>query len=163
MSVPAVVEQKLSSIIKWGLFLLLPLPLYVSSSMLFPFITGRNFGFRIGIELLVILWAALLVLSREYRPQLTWLTRSVLILLFIVTIADILGPNPYRSFWSNYERMEGLVALIHMVLFYLIVSTVFRSWKDWRLYLYGSTAVSLIVSLVGLSQKLGLTRVYQGG
>src|SRR3990167_4988068 len=88
-------ESRLSALLKWGLFLLLPLPLYVSSSMLFPFITGRNFGFRIGIELLVIIWAALLVLSREYRPQLTWLTRSLLVLLFVVTIADILGPNTY--------------------------------------------------------------------
>jgi hypothetical protein len=156
-------ERRLATVLKWGLFLLLPLPLYISSSMLFPFITGRNFGFRILVELLVIGWVGLLILSREVRPQLTWLTRSVLVLLFVVTVADILGANPYRSFWSNYERMEGLLALIHMVLFYLLISSVFRNWKDWRWYLLASTGVSLIVSSIAFSQKLGWTKVYQGG
>ncbi|HEY4523498.1 MAG TPA: O-antigen ligase family protein [Candidatus Paceibacterota bacterium] len=160
---PIVVEKRMPAFLKWGLFLLLPLPLYTSSLMLFPFITGRNFGFRILVELLVIVWAGLLILSREYRPQLTWLTRSVILFLFVVTLADILGANPYRSFWSNYERMEGLLMILHVVLFYLLVTTAFRRFQDWKWYFLGSTAVSVIVSFFGLSQKLGLTRVFQGG
>src|SRR3989338_11065520 len=94
-------ESRLSALLKWGLFLLLPLPLYISSSMLFPFITGRNFGFRIILEILAIGWVGLLVLSSNYRPRLTPLVKSVLIFLFIFTLSYILGANPYRSFWSN--------------------------------------------------------------
>ena len=156
-------ESRLSALLKWGLFLLLPLPLYISSSMLFPFITGRNFGFRIIVELLVILWVGLLALSKEHWPRLSWLTKSVILFLFIVTLADILGANPYRSFLSNYERMEGLVALIHMALFFMLISSVFRRFSDWRLYLYSSTAISILVASVGLAQKFGLTTSYQGG
>ncbi len=158
-----IIERRLSAFLRWGLFLLLPLPLYTASSMLFPFITGRNFAFRIIVELLVVLWVGLMALSKDYWPRLSWLTKSVILFLFIVTLADILGANPYRSFWSNYERMEGLLALIHMVLFFMLISSVLQRFVDWRRYLYGSIAVSVIVSLVGLSQKLGLTRVYQGG
>ena len=156
-------ESRLSALLKWGLFLLLPLPLYISSSMLFPFITGRNFGFRIIVELLVILWVGLLALSKGYWPRLSWLTKGIILFLFIVTLADILGANPYRSFWSNYERMEGLLALIHMTLFFMLISSVFRKFSDWRLYIYGSTAVSILVACVGLAQKFGLTTSYQGG
>ncbi|MBI2096666.1 MAG: O-antigen ligase family protein [Candidatus Sungbacteria bacterium] len=163
MILPSVLRRSLTTILKWGLFLLLPLPLYISSSMLFPFITGRNFGFRIIIELLVVAWVGLLVLSQEYRPRLTPLVKAVILFLFVVTLADVLGANPYRSLWSNYERMEGWLALVHMVLFFLIMGTVFRRFFDWKLYIYGSTAVSIVVAFIGLSQKLGLTRSYQGG
>ena len=156
-------ESRLSALLKWGLFLLLPLPLYVSSSMLFPFITGRNFGFRIIVELLVILWVGLLVLSKEYRPRPSLLTGSVICFLFVITLADILGANSYRSFWSNYERMEGLLAIIHMALFFLLASSVFRKLSDWKMYLYGSTIISVIVSFIALSQKLGITKSLQGG
>ncbi|MBI2055012.1 MAG: O-antigen ligase family protein [Candidatus Sungbacteria bacterium] len=156
-------ERYLSNTIKTGLYFILPLPLYISTSMLFPFITGRNFAFRIIIEILAIAWVGLLVMSREYRPRLTPLVKAVIVLLFIVTLADILGVNPYRSFWSNYERMEGLLGLIHMVLFFLIAASMFRKVSDWRLYLYGSSIVSVFVALTALFQNLGLARSYQGG
>ena len=158
-----VLNQRLSAAVKWGLFLLLPLPLYISSSMLFPFITGRNFGFRIILEILAIGWVGLLVLSSNYRPRLTPLVKSVLIFLFIVTLADILGANPYRSFWSNYERMEGLLAILHLVLFFLMASSLFKKLSDWKIYFYASTAVSVVVSYTALLQKLGYTQSLQGG
>ena len=156
-------ERYLSNTIKTGLYFILPLPLFISTSMLFPFITGRNFAFRIIIEILAIAWVGLLFLSREYRPRLTPLVRAVILLLFVVTLADILGPNPYRSFWSNYERMEGLLGLIHMVLFFIIALSVFRKFSDWRWYLYGSSVVSAVVAFIGLLQKFGITQSYQGG
>jgi hypothetical protein len=43
-------------IVKIGLFIIPFLPLYVSSSMLFPFITGKNFAFRIITEVIFIFW-----------------------------------------------------------------------------------------------------------
>src|SRR3989344_6130517 len=158
-----VLNQRLSAAVKWGLFLLLPLPLYISSSMLFPFITGRNFGFRIILEILAIGWVGLLVLSSNYRPRLTPLVKRVLIFLFIVTLADILGANPYRSFWSNYERMEGLLAILHLTLFFLMASSLFKKLSDWKIYFYASTAVSVVVSYTALLQKLGYTQSLQGG
>ncbi|MBI3627229.1 MAG: O-antigen ligase family protein [Candidatus Sungbacteria bacterium] len=156
-------EIWLSNIVKWGLFLILPLPLVVWGIFLFPYITGRNFLFRILIEILAALWVGLLVLSKTYRPRLTWLTRAVAVFLFVVTLADLFGINPYRSFWSNNERMEGLIALLHMVLFYFIASSVFRKYTHWKAFFYTSTAISLLVALYGLAQKFGLAQSIQGG
>lgn len=156
-------QRYLTLAIKVGLYIVPFLTLYISSSMLFPFITGRNFGFRIIIELVSIAWVGLLVLSPEHRPRLTWLERAVIALLFVVTLADILGPNPYRSFWSNYERMEGWLGLAHMTLFFFIVISVFRKFTEWRNYIYWSLGASVLVSLVAVAQKFGLTQSYQGG
>lgn len=160
---PIELERILSRIVRWGLFLVLVLPLYISSSLLFPFITGRNFAFRIIIEVIAVAWVGLLFLSREYWPKLSGLNRAILAFLFIVTLADVLGANPYRSLWSNYERMEGLMMIVHMVLFFFILVSVFRKFSQWRWYVYASSAVSIIVAFIGILQKLGLTRSYQGG
>lgn len=160
---PRIFQDNLSTVFRWGIFLLLPLPLYIPSSMLFPFITGRNFGFRILIEILAVGWVGLMALSRDHRPRLTPLVKAVILLFFVATIADLLGANPYRSFWSNYERMEGLIGLMHMVLFFLMLPSAFRSFKQWRTYFYGSSIVSLLVASVAIAQKFGLTRSYQGG
>ncbi len=156
-------ERYLASAIRLGLFLVPVLPLYISSTMLFPFISGRNFAFRIIIELLVVLWAGLLVLSAEYRPRLSPLVRSVIVFLFVVTLADFLGANVYRSIWSNYERMEGLFMILHMVGFFFIILSVFREFFHWRWFIYASSIVSMIVAFIGILQKLGITRSFQGG
>lgn len=160
---PRDLEQLLSRITRWGIFILPVLPLFVSTSMLFPFITGRNFAFRVIIEILAAAWVGLLCLSREFRPRLTPLTRALIAFIFVVTLADLLGVNPYRSFWSNYERMEGLLALLHMALFFFIAGSVFRKIDHWRNLLYTSSAVSVLVSFTALLQKLGISQAYQGG
>lgn len=161
--VPARLERNFATVVRWGLYLPLILPLYVSSSMLFPYITGRNFAFRIIIELLVIAWVGLISISSEFRPKLTPLVKSVIVFLFVVTLADLLGANPYRSFWSNYERMEGLIAIIHMALFFLMLSSVFTKYSDWRRYIYISTGISVMVAAAGIFQKIGYLTSTQGG
>ena len=93
-------------IVKIGLWVVPFLPLYVASSMLFPFITGKNFAFRIIIEIIFAFWAGLAVARSEYRPRLTPLFKIITAFTAIVFLADLLSPHPYRSFFSNYERME---------------------------------------------------------
>lgn len=156
-------ERYLFWAVKGGFFVIPFLALYISSSMLFPFITGRNFAFRIIIELLAICWVGLMFLSESYRPRLTPLTKNVLIFLLTVTLADILGINFYRSFWSNYERMEGLIGLLHTCLLYFVASSVFISFRDWRQWLYASGLASLLVAGAGFLQRLGILHSFQGG
>lgn len=156
-------ERFLAGSINVLLWIIPLLPLYISSSMLFPFITGRNFAFRIIVEVLFLLWVGLAVVSEQYRPKLTPLVRALLIFIFVVALADIFGVNPYRSLWSNYERMEGLIGLLHMVVFFFITSSLFKKITTWRLYLYGSSVVSFIVAVIGVSQRLGFTKSFQGG
>ena len=95
------------------------LPLYISYSMPFPYITGRNFAFRILVEIATALWIPLAVADKRYRLDSSFLTLSVFTFTFTIGIADMFGINPYNSFWSNYERMEGYVTILHL-LFYFI-------------------------------------------
>ena len=59
--------MKTSNILKYfiyGCLFLIPfIPLVVTSSMYFPFITGKNFSFRILSEIIIGLWGVLAVLD----------------------------------------------------------------------------------------------------
>lgn len=146
-----------------GLFLVPFVPLYVSTSMFFPYITGKNFAFRI-IILIAACASALLVLRRpEYRPKYSRVLVMVTAFLVIVGIADLFGLYPFRSFWSNYERMEGYVNLLHVFAFFLIALVLLTKERLWGWLMHTSLFVSLLLSGYGFLQTRGMFVSGQGG
>ncbi|MFY9463308.1 MAG: O-antigen ligase family protein [Candidatus Sungiibacteriota bacterium] len=155
-------EQVLGWIVKIGLWLIPLLPLYISSSMLFPYITGKNFTFRIIVEIIFAAWIGLAILKAEYRPRLTPLFKIITIFVGIVFLADLLSPNPYRSFFSNYERMEGFMMIGHLYLYFVMLVSMFRTRRDWLVFFHVSLAASIGALYYGLLQRLGLRQSIQG-
>jgi len=141
------------SFIKIFIFLIPLLPLYVSSSMAFPYTTGKNFAFRILVELATVLWIGLMVSNKEYRPRNSTILLAVLAFTFIVGLADLLGANPYNSFWSGYERMEGYITILHLAFYFLIIKSVMRTRRDWMIFFNLFVIASILVSLYALYQK----------
>ena len=149
--------------VTWGIFLIPFIPLIISFSFFFPFITGKNFAFRILAELLFGGWLVLILYNRAYRPKFSWLLASVAAFVGIIALADIFGENPAKSIWSNFERMEGLVTLIHLFLYFLIAGTVLNSEKLWTWFLNTSVGVSGVLGVYGLFQLAGFITINQGG
>ncbi len=151
---PMVLSRKLESYslcgIKGLIFLMPFLPLYVTPSMLFPYISGKNFAFRIMVELAAALWLGLISINKEYRLSSSPMILSILFFTFIVGLADLFGVNPYKSFWSNYERMEGYITILHLMLYFMIIKSVFRSARDWKIFFNICVAVSVLVSAYAL-------------
>jgi O-antigen ligase len=131
--------------------------------MLFPFITGKNFFFRILIEIVFACWVVLALKNPSYRPKFSWVLGSFAIFLVIVAIADMLGENPSKSFWSNFERMEGLLSLIHLFLYFVVLSSVFETKKIWNWFLGTWVGVSVIMCIYSLFQLAGKITINQGG
>jgi O-antigen ligase len=121
--------------------------------MIFHYVTGKNFAFRILIELAVILWLGLIILRKEYRPKNSILLSLILIFTFIVGLANLLGVNPYNSFWSNYERMEGYITILHLLMYFIIIRSIFRTKKDWMIFFNMFLLSSVCVSLYALYFK----------
>src|SRR5229473_325638 len=130
-----------------GIFAIVFVPLvYAPDSMYFPFITGKNFMFRIVVELMS---AALLILAyrdASYRPRKSWMLIALCIFVVVLTIADIFGENFYHSFWSNYERMEGLIGHLHLLAYFVILSVMLTTEKLWERFFQASLGVSVIVA-----------------
>ncbi len=139
------------------------IPFIVSSSMFFPFITGKNFTFRILTEILFAGWLILLFNHPEYRPRFNKLTIAVLSLLGILTLATVFGENPYKSFWSNFERMEGLVTHIHLAAYFLVASSLLSTTKLWRRFFQTSLIASVGMVFYALVQISGGAVINQGG
>lgn len=145
------------------IFLVPFIPLIITSSMYFPFITGKNFAFRILTEIIIGLWAILAVRDAKYRPKFSLITWCVLAFVAIIALADAFGVYPYKSFWSNYERMEGLVALLHLLGLFFAVSSVLKTEKLWSRFFHTSIGVSVIMGIYGLFQLSGAITINQGG
>jgi hypothetical protein len=66
----------MTSVAKWvalgALFLIPFLPLVVANDMFFPFITGKNFWFRILVECALGAWVLLAIADPAYRPKFSW-------------------------------------------------------------------------------------------
>src|SRR3989338_2306319 len=146
-----------------GALFLVPLaPLVVANTFFFPFITGKAFYLRVVIEIASVAWLALALLDREYRPRFSWIGAAVVGFVVWMFIADAFAPNAAKAFWSNFERMEGWVLLVHLLGFFFAASAVLRVEKKWRAWFLWSLIVAVIISGHALFQLAGSTAIHQG-
>ena len=59
----------LKVIVFGGLFIIPFLTLHVADSYFFPYITGKNFDFRIIVDLVFVAWVVLALADAKYRPR----------------------------------------------------------------------------------------------
>ncbi len=146
-----------------GALFLLPLtPLIVIDSFFFPFITGKAFYLRILIEVAVAGWVVLALLDKEYRPRFSWVGASVVGFVLWMFVADAFAPNALKAFWSNFERMEGWVLLVHLLGFFFAASAVLRVEKAWRAWFLTSLGVAVVISGYAFLQLAGALSIHQG-
>ena len=117
-------HHPLEKILRWvaiaGIFFLPFIVLFVARSLFFPYITGKNFTFRILVELIGACWLALAIVYPLYRPRRSWIFLALTVFVVAIGLADVLGVNPAKSLWSNYERMDGWVTLAHLFVYFEI-------------------------------------------
>ena len=146
-----------------GIFISPFIAFLVPNSMFFPFITGKGFAFRILVEILFGLYAFLALSNPDYRPKSSWITKSVLLFIAVMFVADIFGANPYKSIWSNYERMEGFVLIAHLAMYYVVLSSVLNTRQLWERFFNTWIISSIVMSLYAVMQLAGTIVISQGG
>ncbi len=142
-------------VIRIGLFVVPFVPLYIASGLFFPYITGKAFAFRIIVEVIFALWIGLALFDPQYRLRRTPILLSVLAFLAVVSLATIFAVNPARSFWSNYERMEGLIAYLHFGAYFLVLAHVFTK-RHWKIFFNCFIVAGFFEALYVFAQKFGL-------
>lgn len=146
-----------------GALFLIPLaPLIVVNGFFFPFITGKAFYLRTLIEIAVAGWVVLALLDAAYRPRFSWIGAAAVLFVVWMFVADAFALNAMKAFWSNFERMEGWVLLIHLLGFFFAASAVLRVEKKWRAWFLTSLAVSVVISGYALLQLAGVFAIHQG-
>lgn len=157
------IENLLKYIVFVGLFAIPFVPLIISKSLFFPFITGKAFYFRVIVEIIFAAWLLLALRDKEYRPRFSWVLGSVFVFILSIGLADIFSENSFKSFWSNYERMEGFIGILHFAMMFVVAGSVLKTQSVWNKLLATSVGVSLIMSIYSLFQIFGFITINQGG
>ncbi len=137
-----------------GLFLVPFVPFLVSSTFFFPYITTKVFAWRAIVEVVFAAWLVLALWDPAYRPKRSIVFYSVFAFLAVIGLADLFGADRVSSFWSNFERMEGYISLLHLGAFFLVIGSVF-SEDNWKTWWNTSLAASAIMAFYALLQVLG--------
>jgi O-antigen ligase/tetratricopeptide (TPR) repeat protein len=143
--------EKISSTVSWRAVIVVLLlasllvPVIVPSGFFFPYVVPRNLFFRVVVEV----GAAALVLSLCFGGKTLDLRSepifcSLVAFLAAASISAVFSPAPTHSFFGDFERMGGVWAWLHLVLFFLLLRTL-RD-EDWGWVLHGTLAVSLFIS-----------------
>ncbi|MFA6407413.1 MAG: O-antigen ligase family protein [Candidatus Paceibacterota bacterium] len=129
----------------------------VTTSTLFPFIVGKYVWFRSTVDIALILF--LLGLLFYDNQSLMWnrvkfvlkqpLVIAVSLFVFIFLLAGFFGVDPKMSFWSNFERGEGGLQLIHFWIWFTLLATLFKEEKDWQKLFGFSLVGGLLMILYG--------------
>ena len=156
----------LEQVLRWsviaGIFLLPFVPMIVATSMFFPYITGKNFAFRIIVECIAVAWLCLALVDARWRPKRSWILGIFALFILVMAIADAHGAYPFKSFWSNFERMDGWITIAHTFVYFVVATAVIRNEEIWRKLFQTSLVVSVGLSAYGLLQVLGVAALGQG-
>ena len=145
-----------------GIFLMPLIPFIVVPQLFFPFIGGKNFAFRIIVEIIFFAWAALATRNPDYRPRKTPILLAFVLFVATIFLSSLFSENFYASFCSNAERMDGLITHLHLLAYFIVMISVLKTEKLWRWFWHISIGVSIFLSIYGILQSFGIYETHQG-
>jgi len=157
-------ENKLLTALKIVLYSVFATPLIYVTGLFFPFIITKVAFFRLFVQIALSLYLSLLIIDfKKYKPRINTAFVLILALLGVNFLAAVFGLDFYRSFWSDFERMEGVVSLIYLTVYFFLLVNVFRQKKDWRTAVRIAVAVGFFASLYAITQKFSILPVFEAG
>lgn len=140
-------------ILQTGIIASLGIIFFVFTDLLFPYITSKQLPFNILMEVLLAIWLVFIWRYPEYRPKRSFISWGLIAYFLAVLASCAVSVDINLSFWGDAERMLGFFHLIHFLIFYFVLITVFRSWKEWRVLFALSVLAATIFSFIGLFGK----------
>ena len=150
------IDKYIPGIIFFGLSLILFMPLVVSPETVYPYVVGKSLWFKGIIYFISGLYLILLTSNKSYLPDKNFLILIFSIFVLIQALAALAGSSPVNSFWSNWERMEGVTDYFHWLLLIIVSSSVLRKEKSWIKLLKINVFAGFAVSLLGLLEFFDL-------
>jgi len=147
------ITSVLVGMISWLTYLILFTPLIISKKYFFPFVGPKSLFFMGLVEIIFFSWLFLIVFDPKYRPRLNILLIVLVLFLIVLIFSTFFGADVSRSFWSKFERMTGLLLWFHLFAFFLVISSVFKSEKDWFKIFAVSIFVATITSFIAIFSK----------
>ncbi len=130
----------------------------------FPFVITRTVFFRLLMQLGLSLYFLLLAMNyKKHKPRFSAAIVLVAIFFLVQLAAAIFGLDFYKSFWSDFERLEGVSSLIYLVIYLFLLQAFLKEKKYILFYVRLILISSVLVSLYGLAQKFNIIHVFESG
>jgi len=140
------------------LFLSLLTPLVVSRELLFPFVSGKIIYFRFMVQGALLFYLAAWITGPDRKEfQVAAIVKHPL----FISVAAFAGCYFLAGFWgvavkislfSNFERGEGGLQMLHYLAYFCLLLFVFRTPRAWRRFFVFSLIVALLVGIYGIGQ-----------
>ena len=143
--------------IRLGVLLILLTPFIYRMDTVFPFVVAKAIWSRSLIEIIFAMWVVLAMRCPEYRPSRSWLVMVFAVFVLAGLVTGFFGVSFQRSFWSNFERMQGVFDLVHWGALLFVLICIVRGATQWRLLLNAMVGAGLLAGLLGLAQRFGVS------
>lgn len=140
-------------------------PLIYIPGFYFPFIVPKVIFFRVLVELAFVLF--LILLARRAAPVQIGIFKNIYswlpaCLLLISAVASFFGIDPAHSFWSSFARMDGILTLLHVIIYTYLIGLIFNG-EDWEKFFRWNIWIGGVVALVAVGQWLNIPGLVHSG
>lgn len=143
-------ERIYLAIIEIGVYFALLSPFITNKNYFFPYVSPKTIFFRIIIDVILIAYVLLVIANRKYLPRINILIITLTVFLAVSILASFTGIDFNKSFWSTFERMTGILTLLHLFTFFVILAGVFKERKHWERILTVSIIIGVLVAFNAL-------------
>lgn len=116
--------------------------------------------FQSIMEIVFLFYGLLVLTNKNYLPKKSGLFLAFILFFFTEFASGILGINFFGSLFGNLTRTDGIILHLHLLLFFIVLISIFKEKEAWLKLLKISVVVASISSAVALSQKLGFHWFY---
>ena len=85
-----------------------------------------------------------------FRPRRAWLSIALVAYFAALALSCVFAFNRYRAFWGAQNRMGGLFSLAHFFVWYVMATSLLRTWRDWRRLFHWEVALGFFAALGAL-------------
>jgi O-antigen ligase len=129
---------------------LLALVVVVKDATAYPFVFLTTMALQTTIALTVPAFLLLVWRQPSFRPRRSWLSIALGAYFVAILLSCVFSFNRHRSFWGSQDRMGGLFSLAHFFVWYVMATSLLRTWRQWRRLLHWQVALGFFVALSAL-------------
>ena len=157
---PRVPDHVFVHVIRAGVALILLTPFVVSPATIFSPVVGKALYSRSLIEVVFVSWLLLCLFRPSWRPPRSRILVLLAVALGVAVLSAGFGVSVQRSLWSNYERMQGVIDQAHWCALAVVLVSVLRTGRDWRIVLAFNSVAGMAMALMTVAEYHGHSWIY---
>jgi O-antigen ligase len=124
--------------------------LVVADSTAYPFVFFKTLLLQATIAVTVPAFLLLAWRQPSFRPRRSWLSIALGAYFVALSLSCVFAFHRHRAFWGSQDRMGGLFSLAHFFVWYVMATSLLRTWRDWRRILHWQVVLGFFVALSAL-------------